>query len=131
MAGTPIVGTPGARRWLQPTAQSDVRVTWHDENDTVVLSLWKGEVCVAAAPLSVRETASLTTFLVAHLGRRAGEHRTLDGPIMRGPRWPRPRLLTFMARLGLASRTDPARGEATDRLRLVSPPRSESRRPPP
>jgi len=46
-------------------------VTWHDENDTVVLSLWHGSECVASAPMSIADAAGLATFLVDHIAARA------------------------------------------------------------
>src|SRR5687767_8290286 len=61
------------RRWLQPTPRSDVQVTWHDEDGHAVLSLWRDDRCVGSAPLTIAEAASLTSFLVAHLGERAAE----------------------------------------------------------
>ena len=61
------------RRWLQPTARSDVQVTWHDHEDSVVISLWREGTCVASAPLAIADAASLASFLVDHLGERAGE----------------------------------------------------------
>lgn len=61
------------RRWLQPTARSDVQVTWHDEDGRAVITLWRDDRCVASAPLTIDEAASLTSFLVAHLGERAAD----------------------------------------------------------
>ena len=65
--------TPVPKRWLQPTARSAVQVTWHNEDDRVILSLWRDDACVASAPLTIEQTASLASFLVSHLGERAGE----------------------------------------------------------
>ena len=64
---------PVARRWLQPTSHSDLQVTWHDDDGHAVISLWRNDRCVASAPLTIEEAASLTSFLVAHLGERAAE----------------------------------------------------------
>jgi hypothetical protein len=70
---------PVARRWLQPTAHSDLQVTWHDDEDGhAVISLWRDDRCVASAPLTISEAASLTSFLVAHLGERAAEATQAD-----------------------------------------------------
>jgi hypothetical protein len=65
--------TPVPKRWLQPTTRSAVQVTWHNEDDRVILSLWRDDACVASAPLTIEQTASLASFLVSHLGERAGE----------------------------------------------------------
>lgn len=67
--------TPLAPRWLQPTPRSDVRVSWHDDEGVVVVSLWRDGSCVGSAPLPIAEAASLAGFLVGHLGERAAQRR--------------------------------------------------------
>ena len=69
MGAVPMSHHPA--RWLRPTERSDVRVSWHDEDDRVVISLWRDNVCIATAPLTIGEAASLAEFLVGHLGERA------------------------------------------------------------
>jgi hypothetical protein len=58
-------------RVLFPTGHSDLRVTWHEADGLLSVSLWRDDVCVASAPLSTRDAAELASFLVAHLGARA------------------------------------------------------------
>ncbi len=58
-------------RLLFPTGRSDVRFSWHPERDEFVLSLWHGDVCVGSAPLTPREAAELSTFVIGHFGERA------------------------------------------------------------
>lgn len=69
MEDGPAVAIPP--RWLQATARSDLRVSWRNEDDAVIISLWRDNVCIASAPLTISAAASLTSFLVAHLGDRA------------------------------------------------------------
>lgn len=57
-------------RLLLPTERADLRVTWHQEDDGFVLSLWHDDVCVGTAPLSARDGAELASFLVTRLGER-------------------------------------------------------------
>src|SRR5579862_37990 len=48
-------------------ANEYLRVTWHETDRVVVFSHWQGEVCVAATPVRVTETAELATLLVEAL----------------------------------------------------------------
>ncbi len=52
----------GGDRWM--------RVTWHDEADLVVLSLWRGDACVATFRLAPDLVPSLVNDLVAGLAAR-------------------------------------------------------------
>jgi hypothetical protein len=65
------VGPSGPTRLQLPTARADLRVTWHQDDDTFVLSLWHDDVCVGTAPLGATEAAGLAGFLVGRLGDRA------------------------------------------------------------
>ena len=60
-------------------ADEYLRVTWHETDRVIVFSHWQGEVCVAATPVKVTETAELATLLVGALGYAAGQ-RTELGP---------------------------------------------------
>jgi hypothetical protein len=63
------VGRP-APRLLFPTDRADLIVTWHDDEDRFVLSLWHDDVCVGTAPLGARDAAEVASFLVTQLGER-------------------------------------------------------------
>lgn len=111
-----------SNRWMHPTTRSDITVTWHNDNDVVVMSLWRGGECVASAPLTIADAASLTSFLVGHLGDRASDRRPVIGPVVLGP--PRPRRALWasvLTLLGFARRRQPDRAldDPTDRLTLL------------
>jgi hypothetical protein len=40
-----------------------LRVTWHDDDETVVLSVWRGALCRATFRLTPEEAERLATFL--------------------------------------------------------------------
>ena len=63
------VGRP-APRLLFPTDRADLIVTWHDDDDRFVLSLWHDDVCVGMAPLGARDAAEVASFLVTQPGER-------------------------------------------------------------
>lgn len=52
-----------------------LRVTWHDDADLVVLSLWRGPACVATFRLTVDEVPDVVDALRSGLDRayRAAE----------------------------------------------------------
>lgn len=57
------------RSELLADARGDgVRATWHSEERSVVLSLWRDDECRATVQLPPTEVARLATFLVASLG---------------------------------------------------------------
>jgi hypothetical protein len=41
-----------------------LRVTWHDDEDAVVLSIWRGDTCRATFRCSPEEAARLADFLL-------------------------------------------------------------------
>jgi hypothetical protein len=45
-----------------------LRVTVHDDDDTIVLSIWRGAVCRATFKLTPEEADRLATFLRDRLG---------------------------------------------------------------
>ena len=59
-----------APRLLFPTERADLRVTWHEDDDMFVLSLWHGDACVGTAPLDARDAAEVASFVVSQLGER-------------------------------------------------------------
>jgi hypothetical protein len=62
---------PAPRRLFVDDRGTGFRVSWHDERDVVVLSVWRDDVCTATVRLPLAEAAELAGFLVAHLGERA------------------------------------------------------------
>jgi hypothetical protein len=52
-------------------ADEFVRVTWHEAEQVVVFSQWRGSVCVAATPVRITETPELAALLVDALGAAA------------------------------------------------------------
>jgi hypothetical protein len=63
-------------------ANEYLRVTWHETDRVVVFSHWQGEVCVAATPVRVTDTADLATLLVEALGHAAAQQ---TAPAPQGP----------------------------------------------
>jgi hypothetical protein len=45
-----------------------LRVTVHDDDDAIVLSIWRGAVCRATFKLTPEEAERLATFLRDHVG---------------------------------------------------------------
>jgi hypothetical protein len=70
VSGEILADARGGDRWM--------RVTWHDEADLVVLSLWRGDGCVATFRLAPGQVPQLVNDLVAGLAAR-GE-RSLHAP---------------------------------------------------
>jgi cation transport regulator ChaC len=58
-------------RQLFPTTHSDLRVTWHPEADTLVVTLWKDGRCTGSAPLTAADAGRLLAFLARQLAHRA------------------------------------------------------------
>jgi hypothetical protein len=48
-----------------------LRATWHADGATVVMSSWEGDVCVAATPVRVEDTAELIGMLARALAAAA------------------------------------------------------------
>jgi len=63
----------GGDRWM--------RVTWHDEADLVVLSLWRGDACVATFRLSPDQVPLLANDLVEGLAGRGQRPSGSIGPV--------------------------------------------------
>ena len=67
---------------------SALRATWHKEAGFIVVSLWRGESCVASSHLTPREAAQLATFITSSLAEAAMAHhaesltrRTATAPV--------------------------------------------------
>ena len=57
-------------RALFPTSRSDLRVTWHAEENQFVVSMWRGGECIGSAPLAPSEAARLAAHIDTALGDR-------------------------------------------------------------
>ena len=65
VSGEILPDARGGDRWM--------RVTWHDEADLVVLSLWRDDACVATFRLTPEQVPQLVNDLVSGLpARRTG-----------------------------------------------------------
>ena len=84
--------TRPAPRLLFPTERADLRVTWREDDDQFVLSLWHGDVCAGTAPLAARDAAEVASFLVAQLGERGAWTPQVVDPEAQVPK-PSPRPL--------------------------------------
>ena len=73
MATTPLPRT-GEVYLDARSAERAMRVTWHDEAGVVVLSLWRGNVCVSTFQLAVEDVPAL----VEALSRRGPAARLSD-----------------------------------------------------
>ena len=62
VSGEILADARGGDRWM--------RVTWHDEADLVVLSLWRADSCVATFRLTPEQVPVLVKDLVAGLAAR-------------------------------------------------------------
>jgi hypothetical protein len=65
------------REFITDGDRSALRATWHNDSGYVVLSLWRGDTCVATSHLNPKEAGRLATFItggladLAHEGMRA------------------------------------------------------------
>lgn len=53
--------------------RSVLRATWHTESGVVVISLWRGDTCVATSHLSPHEAGRLAAFITGGLADIAEE----------------------------------------------------------
>lgn len=92
--------TRPAPRLLFPTERADLRVTWREDEDQFVLSLWHGEVCAGTAPLAARDAAEVASFLVTQLGERGTWTPRVVDPEKQVPKpSPRPLMHRLLARV--------------------------------
>jgi hypothetical protein len=86
--------------FLQQALGADefLRVTWHETDRVIVFSHWRGELCVAATPVKVTDTAELATLLVQALVHAATQPAAGSERVStQGATWQR--LVTAMRRL--------------------------------
>jgi hypothetical protein len=70
MAGVAPLPVNGAVCLDQRDAGRALRVTWHQELDAVVVSIWRDDVCVATAHVDVDDIPRLVQALVSGLAQR-------------------------------------------------------------
>jgi hypothetical protein len=76
---------PLTREVLVDARGDALRATWHADERTVQLSMWRDGLCRATFPLSTDDAARLSMFLTASL---AGAVRdTTTPPVAPVPRW--------------------------------------------
>ena len=59
------------RELITDGARSRLRATWHMESGLVVISLWRGETCVATSHLTPEEAGRLSSFITDGLAELA------------------------------------------------------------
>ena len=69
-----VVPLPPRGEWFGDARDGDraLRVSWHPEQDCMVLSTWRDATCVATARLSPADTARLIGVLAQGLASAAG-----------------------------------------------------------
>lgn len=70
------------RRLFLPDARGShryLRVTWHKETSTIVLSHWQDEVCVASTPVPLEDATKLIGLIVGALKEAATSPRAVRG----------------------------------------------------
>jgi hypothetical protein len=59
------------REYISDGARSELRATWHRESGIVVMSMWRGDGCVASSHLSPAEAGRLANFITSSLADAA------------------------------------------------------------
>jgi hypothetical protein len=75
MAEVVALSAPGTVFLDARGAERALRVTWHHEVDTVVLSLWQFDRCVSSFRLTADEVPELVRSLVEGLGAYVSKPR--------------------------------------------------------
>lgn len=55
------------REFITDGDRSELRATWHNDAGYVVISLWRGDTCVATSHLTPREAGRLAMFITGGL----------------------------------------------------------------
>lgn len=69
------------REFLTDGDRSALRATWHNDSGYVVISLWRGDTCVATSHMTPSKAARLAGFITAGLGELAQESVVSSGSI--------------------------------------------------
>lgn len=67
------------REYISDGARSELRATWHRESGIVVVSLWRGDGCVASSHLSPVEAGRLSNFITSSLADAATDLNQVRG----------------------------------------------------
>jgi len=59
------------REYIADGPRSELRATWHPESGVVVVSMWRGDGCVASSHLSPAEAGRLGNFITSSLAEAA------------------------------------------------------------
>lgn len=62
------------REFLTDGERSALRATWHSESGYIVISLWRGDTCVATSHLTPNEAGRLSRFITGGLADMATEN---------------------------------------------------------
>jgi hypothetical protein len=71
------------REFITDGDRSALRATWHNDAGFVVVSLWRGETCVATSHLTPNEAGRLATFITGGLAELATEGLSSAQPVAR------------------------------------------------
>ncbi len=63
--------TPPRRALFTDQRGSGLRASWHEERETVVLSLWREDVCVGTFQLRPEDARRFAAFLTGHVDQAA------------------------------------------------------------
>jgi len=61
------------REFITDGERSALRATWHSDSGYVVISLWRGDTCVATSHLTPDEAGRLSRFITSGLADMATE----------------------------------------------------------
>jgi hypothetical protein len=75
-----VRGLPTRRDVFIDQRGAGLRVTWHPEQDVVVLSVWHEDRCAATFRMPIRDVPRRRGLLAASFGDRAGQVRAVPPP---------------------------------------------------
>jgi hypothetical protein len=76
------------RELIADGGRSALRATWHIDSGYVVVSLWRGDSCVATSHLTPKEAGRLASFITGGLADLAHEASLPEAPIATATRRP-------------------------------------------
>lgn len=71
------------REFITDGERSELQATWHNDAGFVVISLWRGDTCVATSHLTPEEAGRLATFITGGFAElaQAGRSSTSVAPL--------------------------------------------------